>query len=81
MSILRKPEVKRELGWRSDSSVTQAVNLGLLTKPVEVSERAKGWPHYEIQAIAASRIAGRSHDDIRALVIRLHAQRLELATG
>jgi len=78
MSILRKPEVKAESGWRSDASVSKAVRDGLLTKPVPIGPRAVGWPDYEVKAINVARIAGKSEDDIRALVTRLHAQRQEL---
>lgn len=79
MSILRKPEVKAENGWRSDASVSSAVRAGLLTKPVQLGPRAVGWPDYEVRAINQARIAGKSEADIRALVTRLHAQRQELA--
>lgn len=81
MSILRKPEVKAETGWRSDASVSSAVRAGLLTKPVQIGTRAVGWPDYEVKAINEARVAGRSEADIRALVTRLHTQRTELVTA
>jgi len=81
LSILRKPEVKAEAGWKSDASVSSAVRAGLLTKPVQVGQRAVGWPDYEIKAITTARIAGKSDNDIRALVAKLHTQRTELATA
>jgi prophage regulatory protein len=81
MSILRKPELKAETGWRSDASVSNAVRLGLLTKPVALGPRSVGWPDYEVKAINAARIAGKSDADIKALVTRLHAQRTELAAA
>ncbi len=81
MSILRKPETKAEFGWRSDASVSSAVRAGLLTKPVKSGQRSVGWPDYEVKAITAARIAGKSDDDIRALVSRLHVKRSELATS
>lgn len=79
MSILRKPEVKAETGWRSDASVSSAVRAGLLTKPVVLGPRSVGWPDYEVKAIIAARIAGKSDVDIKALVTKLHEQRTELA--
>ena len=79
MLISRLPEVKRVLGYRSDASPYNAMRDGLLTKGVAIGKRAKGWPDYEIQAIAAARIAGKSDADIKALVIRLHAKRETLA--
>ncbi len=81
MSILRKPEVKAETGWRSDASVSSAVRAGLLTRPIVLSRRSVGWPDYEVKAIIAARIAGKSDADIKALVTRLHAQRTELAVA
>lgn len=81
MAILRKPELKLETGWRSDASVSKAVRDGLLTKPVPLGPRSVGWPDNEVKAINAARIAGKSEADIRALVTRLHTQRLELTTA
>lgn len=78
MSILRKPEVKAETGWRSDASVSKAVRDGFLTKPVHLGPRSVGWPSEEVQAINAARIAGKSVADIKALVNRLHAKREQL---
>ena len=78
MSILRKPEVKAEFGMRSDASVSSAVRTGLLTRPIFLSQRAVGWPDFEIKAITEARIAGIPEDGIRALVNRLHAERTEL---
>jgi prophage regulatory protein len=78
MSILRKPEVKSAFGMRSDSSVSNAVRDGVLTRPVQLGPRAVGWPDYEINAIGAARIAGRTNEDIRALVLRLHVNRARL---
>jgi prophage regulatory protein len=49
---------------------------GLDTKPVKISARAAGLPAHEIEAVNAARIAGKSDDEIRALVQRLHAARL-----
>jgi prophage regulatory protein len=37
-----------------------------------------GWPDYEVRALNAARIAGKTGDEIRELVDRLHAKRPEL---
>lgn len=79
MLILRLPEVKRVLGHRADASVYNAIRAGLFTTGVAIGQRAKGWPDYETQAIAAARVAGKSEEEIRELVKVLHAQRSELA--
>jgi len=50
-----------------------------MTRPVKIGQRAAGYPANEVRAINAARIAGKSDDEIRALVERLHAQREEAA--
>jgi prophage regulatory protein len=78
MLILRLPEVKRVLGHRADASVYNAIRDGLFTSGVSIGQRAKGWPDYEAQTIAAARVAGKSTDEIRKLVNELHSRRGEL---
>ncbi len=67
------------MGWRSDASPYNAIRDGLFTTGVAIGQRAKGWPDYEVKAIAAARIAGKSDDQIRELVKVLHAKRKELS--
>ncbi len=81
MSILRMPAVKAETGHRSHASIYNAIKVGLFTKPVQIGERAVGWPSDEVQAINAARIAGRSDAELRTLVARLHAKRAGLAAA
>lgn len=78
MSILRMPAVKAETGHRSHASIYNAIRAGTFTKPVPIGDRSVGWPDYEVKAINAARIAGQSDEQIKALVNRLHAKRLEL---
>lgn len=78
MLILRLPEVKRVLGHRADASVYNAIRVGLFTNGVAIGQRAKGWPDYEVDAINAARVAGKSESEIRELVKALHAKRSEL---
>ena len=81
MSILRMPAVKAETGHRSHASIYNAIKAGLFTTGVAIGQRSKGWPSDEVQAINAARIAGKSEAEIKELVNRLHAKRLELATA
>ncbi|MES2979811.1 MAG: AlpA family phage regulatory protein [Pseudomonadota bacterium] len=81
MSIFRMPAVKAETGHRSHASIYNAIKAGLFTKPVPIGQRSVGWPSQEVAAINAARIAGKSEAEIRELVNRLHAKRLELATA
>ena len=77
MSILRIQETKAEFGYPSHASVYNNVRLGLCTTGVKIGQRSVGWPSQEIAAINHARIAGKSDDEIRQLVNRLHAKRLE----
>jgi prophage regulatory protein len=79
MFFQRLPEVKRVFGWRSDASPYNDIRDGLLTPGVAIGQRSKGWPDYEIQAIAVARVAGKSDVEIRELVKLLVAKRTELA--
>ena len=80
MPIWRMPTIKAETGHRSHASIYAAIKAGLFTTGVAIGQRAVGWPSDEVQAINAARIAGKSDQEIKQLVIRLHAKRTELAT-
>ena len=75
MALIRLPAVKAQFGYRSSTSVYNAITAGLVTKPVHIGARAVGWPDYEIEAINAARIAGKTDDEIRVLVEHLQGQR------
>ena len=76
MSIIRIESVKAETGHRSHASIYNQIRAGLFTKPVPIGTRSVGWPDYEVAAINAARIAGKSEAELRELVIRLHAKRI-----
>jgi prophage regulatory protein len=73
-TILRLPAVKSITGV-SRSTQYLRISQGLFTKPVSLGLRAVGWPTTEVEAINAARIAGKTDDEIRALVIKLEAAR------
>ena len=75
MQILRMPAVKAETGHKSHSSIYNAIKAGLFTTGVAIGQRSKGWPSDEVLAINAARIAGKSDEEIRALVAKLEAAR------
>lgn len=79
MSIFRMPAVKAETGHKSHASIYNAIKAGLFTKSVQIGQRSVGWPSDEVAAINSARIAGKSDTEIRELVIRLHAKRIELS--
>lgn len=73
-TILRLPTVLRERG-RSRSAHYLDIQQGLFTHPVAIGLRAVGWPSGELAAINAARIAGKSDEEIRDLVLKLEAAR------
>lgn len=77
-TILRLPAVLRERG-RSRSAHYLDIQQGLFTPPVPIGPRAVGWPAGELDVLNAARIAGKSEDEVRALVARLVAARTNAA--
>jgi len=78
-SILRLPAVKSESGY-SRSTIYLRIAQGLWTKQVNLGPRCVGWPAHEVAALNATRIAGKTDDEIRELVLKLEAAR-KTATG
>jgi prophage regulatory protein len=74
--ILRRKQVEAARG-ESRSTIYLRVSQGLLTPPVSLGARTVGWPAREVAAINAARIAGKSDEEIRKLVQRLQAARVE----
>lgn len=77
-TILRLPSVLRERA-RSRSAHYLDIKQGLFTRPVQIGSRAVGWPADEVAALNAARIAGKTHEQIRALVVELESARASLA--
>lgn len=73
-AILRLPAVRNESGL-SRSTLYLRISQGLWTKPISLGGRTVGWPASDIAAINAARIAGKSDDEIRALVLQLEQAR------
>ena len=73
-TILRLPTVRAESGY-SRSTIYLRISQGLWTKQVCLGPRCVGWPANEVTALNAARIAGKSEEDIRSLVVKLEAAR------
>lgn len=73
--FLRLTDIKRIFGYRSDTSVYQAIKDGLCTNGILISQRSRGWPDSEIKTIAAARIQGKADEELRDLVTALHEKR------
>jgi prophage regulatory protein len=79
-ALLRLPAVKAQSGY-SRSTVYLRIQQGLWTRPVSLGARSVAWPSHEVAALNAARIAGKSDDEIRALVIRLQSARSAARPG
>lgn len=77
-AILRLPAVKAESG-ASRSTIYLRIQQGLWPKPVKLGPRSVGWPASEVAAINTARIAGKTDDEIRVLVVKLEAARKSAA--
>ena len=78
MAIWRMQSVKAETGHKSHASIYTAIRHGLFTTGVAIGQRSVGWPSDEVLALNNARIAGQTDEQIKELVIRLHAKRIEL---
>jgi len=74
VQLLDKREVLKRRG-RGHSSHFNDIKLGLFVHPIAVGPRSRRYPDYEVDAINAARVAGKSDDEIRQLVATLEAAR------
>jgi len=73
-TILRIPAAKAQSGY-SRSTIYLRISQGLWTKQISLGPRCIGWPANEVSTLNAARIAGKTDEEIRALVVRLEAAR------
>jgi len=59
----------------SRSKQYKDVNEGLWTRPIKLSVRASAWPNYETEILNKAIIAGKSEEEIKALVVELETLR------
>ena len=72
--IVRLPVTLKRRG-RSRSSHYADIKAGLFVKPVRIGARSVGTPDNEIEILNAARIAGKSDEEIRTLVLKLESAR------
>lgn len=72
--LLLMPDVYQQTG-QGRSTYYKNVKEGLATEPVRVGPRRVAIPQSEVAALNAARVAGKSDNEIRALVVQLHAAR------
>jgi len=73
-TILRRKQVEAETGY-SRSTIYLRMSQRLWPKPVSLGPRSVGWLAAEVAALNGARIAGRTDDEIRALVAHLESAR------
>jgi prophage regulatory protein len=74
ITMLRSAEAFKVLGV-SKSVAYRKVREGLLTPPIPVARNSVCWPSYELDLINKARIAQKSDDALRALVLKLIERR------
>lgn len=77
-SLLRRPTVTTKTGL-PETSLYRDMEAGLFPSQIRIGPNTVAWPEHEVDAVIAARIAGKSNDEIRALVKRLHAARAGFA--
>ena len=68
--ISRKPEELSRYGF-SNSTFYLRIQQGLIPPPISLGGRAVGWVEHENQAVLNAMIAGKTNEEIKALVISL----------
>lgn len=77
--ILRRKQVEAATGY-SRSTIYLRISQGVFVRPVSLGARAVGFPAGEIETMNAARISGKSDEEIRKLVEKLHSCRTEVRT-
>jgi prophage regulatory protein len=73
--LLRRPIIEQSTG-DSRSTIYRKIKKGLFTKPVNIGGDRVAWPANEVQAINQARIAGKSDNEIKQLVVELESARI-----
>jgi len=74
-TIKRGKDARAQFGI-GNSTLYEWIGRGLMPPGVALGLRSVGWPAHELDAVAAARIAGKSEEEIRALVRELIAARV-----
>jgi prophage regulatory protein len=79
-NILRLPEILRRTG-DSRSTLYLRIQQGTWPPLIATGPRSRGQPDDEVEQLNAARIAGRTKEEIQALVLRLVAARKSADQG
>lgn len=73
-NVHRKPVVRTAMGW-GNSTLYQKIKDGLFVPPVKMGPRTSAWLDDEMAILQDAYIAGKSKEEIRALVVKLKLAR------
>lgn len=73
--VIKRLHAVQAVSGLARSTIYLRIKNGLWTSPISLGGRSVGWPESEISAINVARIAGKSDQEIRELVINLEAAR------
>lgn len=76
ITLLRLESVVSRRG-RSRPQLYVDIKRGVMTPPVRLGGKISAWPSHEVDALNRAEIAGATQDELRALVLRLVAQRAQ----
>lgn len=75
LNPLYRRQIVEQATGESRSTIYRKISKGLFTKPVSIGGDRVAWPANEVQSIINARIAGKSDEEIKALVAELEAAR------
>jgi len=78
LKLIKKPKALDALA-ESNSTFYSNISKGLVTPPIRLGAQSVAWPQHEIEAIISARIAGKSPEEVKQLVIELVANRQNIA--
>jgi len=73
-TLARLPEVLAAYGAKRPTLYAHIAD-GLFVRPIKLGPRFAAWPRNEVAAVINARIAGKTPDEIKALVVELMAAR------
>jgi prophage regulatory protein len=78
ITLIKKAVVLGRTGY-SSSTLYNRINEGTFCPPISLGARGVAYVEYEVQAILKAMVAGKSLDELQALVQSLIKQRSEAA--
>jgi len=80
IQMLRLPDVTRVSACKKWKVYADA-RSGLFPKPVKTGKRVSAWLAHEVEAVLKMRVAGRTDDEIKALILKqMDARKTEVNT-